>query len=276
MKRTTDRSSLKYIYVTLFLGGIPGDHLIVPVSGHGVPSPMHLRLGQKNVWTEEYVNKEEERGMDGVEAIDTEEEEQHYLDGEDKGQFEGRDWGNQEEEDDDVEEEGDKDELEWEIAEFPSKAPQHIYSQHQYYKPQQKTEDGNVPIKDPVPETHTDMFRPHLGRNRGPRRLRHWQHLRSHRSVGFRLTQHWKSWRLRAQWLCSQGHRYHRRWQTRVYSKRKAIKRYQQLLGTDGKDDCDDENITGFHGGAYSLFIFTKNFCSLLLNNAIMLNNIDF
>uniref|UniRef100_H2RXA4 SUMO specific peptidase 3b n=1 Tax=Takifugu rubripes TaxID=31033 RepID=H2RXA4_TAKRU len=171
-------------------GGIPGDHLIVPVSGHGVPSPMHLRLGQKNVWTEEYVDKEE-GGMDGVENEEEEEEG----------------------EDEDVEEEGEKDELEWEVAEFPSKALQHTYSQHQYYKLQQKTEDHDVPAKDPVPQTHADIFRPPLGRNRGLRRLRPWPHMRTHRGIGFRLTQHWKGWRLRAQWLCSQGHRYHRRWQ---------------------------------------------------------------
>lgn len=215
---------------------------------------MHLRLGQKNLWTEEYVDKEEQGGMDGIDAI---EEEEHYLDGEDEGQIEGRDWDNEEKEDgedEDVEEEVDKDELEWEIAEFPSKAPQHTFSQHRYYKPQQKT-DGDVPIKDPVPQTHADMFRPHLGKNRGPRRLRHWQHLGSHRSVGFRLTQHWKNWRLRAQWLCSQGHRYRRRWQSHsVHGKRKAIRRYQQLLGTDDSDDGVDENITGFHGGTNTLF----------------------
>lgn len=246
-------------YVYLFLGGIPGDHLIVPVSGHGVPSPMHLRLGQKNVWTEEYVNKEEDGRMDRVEAIDAEEEEaeeEHYLDGEDKCQFEGRDWDNEEEEerdDEDVDEEGDKDELKWEIAEFPPKFPQQPYSQHQYYKPLPITEDSDVPVKDPIPQTHADMFRPHLGRSRGQRRLRHWQHLRSHRSVSFRLTQHWKSWRLRAQWLCSQGHRYHQRWQRHsLYGKRKAIKRHQQSSGTDGKDDCVDENIAGYHGGIYT------------------------
>lgn len=250
--------------IHLFLGGIPGDHLIVPVSGHGVPSPMHLRLGQKNVWTEEYVDKEEEGGMDGVEAIEAEEEqeeeEKHCLDGEEKGQFEGRDWENEEEEeegeDEDVEEEGDKDELDWEIAEFPSKVPQHTYSQHQYYKLQQKAEDDDIPVKDPVPQTQADIFRPPLGRNRGPRRLRHWQHVRTHKGIGFRLTQHWKGWRLRAQWLCSQGHRYHRRWQRHsMYGKRRAIKRYQQLPGTDGKDDCLDEDIAGFHGGTHTILI---------------------
>lgn len=248
--------------IHLFLGGIPGDHLIVPVSGHGVPSPMHLRLGQKNVWTEEYVDKEEEGGMDGVEAIEAEEEEKHCLDGDEKGQFEGRVWEDEEEEgeDEDVEEEeeGDKDELEWEIAEFPSKVPQHTYSQHQYYKLQQKADDDDddIPVKDPVPQTQADIFRPPLGRNRGPRRLRHWQHVRTHKGIGFRLTQHWKGWRLRAQWLCSQGHRYHRRWQRHsMYAKRRAIKRYQQLPGTDGKDDCLDEDITGFHGGTHTILI---------------------
>ncbi|CAB1456047.1 unnamed protein product [Pleuronectes platessa] len=68
-------------------GGIPGDHLIVPVSGHSVQSPMHLRLGQKEkVWTREYVDDEEEEEQEegGIEPIGDEEED-NYLDGEDKG-----------------------------------------------------------------------------------------------------------------------------------------------------------------------------------------------
>lgn len=215
---------------------------------------MHLRVGQKNVWTEEYVDKEEQDGIEGIDAIE-EEEEEHYLDGEDESQFEGKDWDNEEDDDEDVDEEGDKDEFECEIAEFPAKGPQHTFSQHQYYKLQQKSEDGEIPITELVSQTHADMFRLHLCKNRGPRRLKYWQHLGSKRNVGFRLTQHWKSWRLRAQWLCSQGHRYRRRWQRHsLHGKQKAIRRYQQFPGTDESDDGVDENIMGFHGGTNTLF----------------------
>lgn len=230
------------------LGGIPGDHLIVPVSGHSVPSPMHLRLGQKDkVWTGEYVEEEEEDAMGRIEAID-EEEEEHYLDGEEKGEFEGKSWDNNEEVEDEVEEESDQAELEWEISEFPSKSIQHPHSQqHQYYGPQQKAEEhGDVPGEDAVSQTEAgDMFRSHLSRNRALRRLRRWQRLRSHGGFGFRLTQHWKSWRQRAQWVCSQGHRYNRRWQKySLYGKQKRIKRYQQSPYTDGEDDSNDESFT--------------------------------
>lgn len=207
--------------------------------------------------------------MAGVDAIE-EDEEEHCLDGKEEGQFKGKNLVNEEEDDDEDENVKDKEdmndlELEWEIAEFPFKAPQHAFSQHQYYKLQQKTEDSNVLVKDPIPQTHADMFRSHHRRNRGSRRLRlrHWQHLGSYRSAGFRLTQHWKSWRLRAQWICSQGHRYHRRWQRQsVHSKRKAIRRYQQLLSTDDRDDGVDENIMGFHGGTNTFFnnFFKKTF----------------
>uniref|UniRef100_A0A672GTC4 Sentrin-specific protease 5-like n=1 Tax=Salarias fasciatus TaxID=181472 RepID=A0A672GTC4_SALFA len=84
-------------------GGIPGDHLIVPVSGHSVSSPMHLRLGQKEkAWTGEYVEddeeeeEEEEDGMGGIEAIaddeDEEEEEVNNLHGGAAGEFESKGW----------------------------------------------------------------------------------------------------------------------------------------------------------------------------------------
>ncbi|KAM9827441.1 sentrin-specific protease 3b [Neosynchiropus ocellatus] len=45
-------------------GGIPGDHLIDPVSGHSISSPMHLRLGQKEqVWRGEFVEDDDEDGI---------------------------------------------------------------------------------------------------------------------------------------------------------------------------------------------------------------------
>lgn len=225
------------------LGGIPGDHLIVPVSGHSIPNPMHLRLGQKDkVWTGEYLDQEEKDAVGRIEAMD-EEEEEHCLDGEDKGEFEGKGWDDNEEEEDEeeVEEEGDQAELEWEIPEFPHS--QH----HQYYGPQQKAEeDGDVTVEDAVSQAESvEVFRSHLSRNRALRRLRRWQRLRSHGGLGFRLTQHWKSWRQRAQWVCSQGHRYNRRWQRySLYGKQRRIKRYQQSPYTDGEDDSNDERFT--------------------------------
>lgn len=243
-------------------GGIPGDHLIVPASGHSVPSPMHLRLGQKEkVWTGEYVEEEEdvedeEDGMGRMKAIGDEEEENN-LDGEDEVEFEGKGWDNNEEEEEeeeeeydeeDEEEDGDEAEVEWEIPDFPSQSTLHPHSQqHQHHGPQQQAnEGGDVPVEDGVSQAEAgDLFRSHFSRFRAQRRLRRWQRLRSHRGLGFRLTKHWKSWRQRAQWVCSQGYRYSRRGQRHdLNGKQKRIKRYQRSPYVDGEDDSNDERFT--------------------------------
>ncbi|XP_078132298.1 sentrin-specific protease 3b [Sander vitreus] len=238
-------------------GGIPGDHLIVPVSGHSVPSPMHLRLGQKEkVWTGEYVEEDEDEDEDGMGMIKPigDGDEENNLDGEDELEFEGKGWDNNEEEEDEEEEyeveDGDEEELEWEVPEFPSQSTQHPHSQqhhqhHQHHGPQQKAEEGgDVPGEHPVSQAKAgDVFRSHLSRHRALRRLRRWQRLRSHGGLGFRLTKHWKSWRQRAQWVCSQGHRYSRRGQRQnLYGKQRRTKRYRQY--SDGEDDPNDERFT--------------------------------
>ncbi|XP_018549442.1 sentrin-specific protease 3b [Lates calcarifer] len=237
-------------------GGIPGDHLIVPVSGHSVPSPMHLRLGQKEkVWTREYVDEEEEDGMGEIEAIGDEEEENN-LDGEDKGEIEGEDWDNNEEEEEEeedeeeaeVEEEGDQAEVEWEIPDFPFQSTQYRHSQqHQHCGPQQKAEErADVAVEETLSQAEAgDLFRSHLSKTRALRRLRRWQRLRSHGGLGFRLTQHWKSWRQRAQWVCFLGQRWSRRGQRyNLYGKQRRIKRYHQSSYTDGADDSNDDRFT--------------------------------
>ncbi|XP_049923573.1 uncharacterized protein LOC126404417 [Epinephelus moara] len=241
-------------------GGIPGDHLIVPVSGHSVPSPMHLRLGQKEkVWTGEYVEEEEEEegeeedGMGRIKPIGDEDEENN-LDGDDEAEFEGKGWDNNEEEEEEeedeeeVEDEGDQAEVEWEIPDFPSQSNQHPHSQqHQQHGPQQKAEEGgSVPVEDTVSQAEVgDLFRSSFSRYRALRRLRlrRWPRLRSHGGLGLRLAQHWKSWRQRAQWACSLGSRYSRKGRRHnLYGKQRRIKRYRQY--TDGEDDSNDERFT--------------------------------
>uniref|UniRef100_A0A3Q3XK67 Ubiquitin-like protease family profile domain-containing protein n=1 Tax=Mola mola TaxID=94237 RepID=A0A3Q3XK67_MOLML len=187
--------------------GIPGDHLIVPVSGHSVPGAMHLRLGQKDkVWTGECIDKVEEDMIGRIEAID-EKEEENYLDRDNKVEFHIKKWDNK----------------------FLSKA-----------------EDDDVTVEDTVCQPNADdMFKSHLTRNRALRRLRFWQHLRIHGGLGFRLTQHWKSWRQRAQWVCSKGHRYNRRWQRySLFSKQRRTKIYQQSPCIDGEDDSNENSFT--------------------------------
>lgn len=253
------------IYLNCFfhlcIGGIPGDHLIVPVPGHSVPTPMHLRLGQKDkVWTREYGDKEEDDAMGPIEAL--EEEEEHYMDGEDKDELEYRDWDNEEEEGEDEEEKGgSKAEMVWKISEFSSKTTQHAHSQHQYYRPQQKAEDddGDDTVEIGVSQTEANTNISHLGRNRAIRRFRRWPHLRSHGGLGFRLTQHWKNWRQRAQWVSFQGQRLNRRWQRHsLYGKQRRIKRYQQLPHIDGKDNCNNESLTVSQRGIDLHVLFLK------------------
>ncbi|XP_068443385.1 sentrin-specific protease 3b [Clinocottus analis] len=255
-------------------GGIPGDHLIVPVSGNSVPSPMHLRLGQKEKeWTGEYVEEDddvvEEEGMGRIkETGDEEVEENNNLDGGDEVEFEGKGWDinmeeedeeeedEEEEEDDDEEEEEeddgveDGDQAEWEVPDFPSVSTQHPQPQHHHHHgPQQRAdESGDVTAQDPAVVSQAqegDLFRSHFSRYRALRRLRRWQRLRSHGGPGSRLSKHWKSWRQRAQWVCSQGNRYSRRgWRHSQYGKQKRIKRYRQAPYSDEEDDSNDERFT--------------------------------
>lgn len=236
----------------LFLGGIPGDHLIVPVSGHSIPSPMHLRLGQKeNVWRGEFVDKEED-GMGMIEAID--EEDDNNLDTE--GEFEI--WDNNEEEEE-AEVEGDHAEVEWNIPDCPSQSTQHLHSQkHQYYGPLQRAEEvGDVTIEDTASQpVKGHLFRSHLSRYRAPRRLGRWQRLRSHGGLGFRLTQHWKSWRQRAQWVCSLGHRWSLRGQRyTLYGKQRRIRRYRQAPYPNGENDSTEERVTESDRGTDTHFL---------------------
>ncbi|XP_056156736.1 sentrin-specific protease 3b [Lampris incognitus] len=224
-------------------GGIPGDHLIDPASGHNVPSPMHLKLGQKEkVWTGECVEEEEEDGMGGIEAIDDEEAE-NDLDRE--GGFEGEAWDDEEEE-----EEGEEAEVEWEVPDIPFQLIQHPHSQQQqHHRPQQKEEGVGVDSHDSQVKTGQSSesrfpVRSRFSGFRFLRRLRRLQRLRSHASIRFRLTQHWKTWRQRAQWVGTQGHRRARRGQRYgLYYMQRRKKRCRGSPYTDEEDD-DDERLT--------------------------------
>ncbi|XP_028996328.1 sentrin-specific protease 3b [Betta splendens] len=233
-------------------GGIPGDHLIVPVSGHSVHSPMHLRLGQKDkVWTGEYVDEED--GMGDIEPVgDEEDEDENHLEGGGKGVFEGEVWHNNDEEEEDEGDDEEEDQIneEWEISDFPSQSTQKcVLQQHQPYGPQQKTQAvGDVTVDDSLSQAEVeDMCRSHLSRYKTLRRLRlrRWQRFRSHSGLGFRLTQHWKSWRQRAQRLCLLGNRWSRRGQrSNLYGKQRRIKQYPQSSYTEEEDDSNDERLT--------------------------------
>uniref|UniRef100_A0A667Z9L7 SUMO specific peptidase 3b n=1 Tax=Myripristis murdjan TaxID=586833 RepID=A0A667Z9L7_9TELE len=216
---------------------------IDPASGHSVPSPMHLKLGQKEkVWMGEYMEEEEEDGMGEIEAIGDEEAENN-LDGEEGAEFEGGGWDDDEEEEGDDEEDGEGE------------------------GDEKEDEGGNVNMdvtdsQAKAGDSPRSRFpvRSRLSGLRALRRLRRWQRLRSHGGLRFRLTQHWKSWRQRAQWLGILGHRWARRGQRyNLYSKQKKIKRYRPSF-TDEEDDDDDRFTESEKGGGDVVIYFTFSF----------------
>ncbi|XP_029940815.1 sentrin-specific protease 3b [Salarias fasciatus] len=236
-------------------GGIPGDHLIVPVSGHSVSSPMHLRLGQKEkAWTGEYVEddeeeeEEEEDGMGGIEAIaddeDEEEEEVNNLHGGAAGEFESKGWAHpdeEEEEEEELEEDGEQGEMDWEIPEFPSPCAQHPPSQQQQLDdPQQRA--ARAAEADLASRAEAgDRFDSPLGGYRALRRRRRLQRVRPPAGLGSRLTRHWRSWRQRARWMCSLGNRWSRRGQRcSLYGKQRRTRRHQQSPYSE-EDDAHEE-----------------------------------
>lgn len=233
-------------------GGIPGDHLIVPVSGHSISSPMHLRLGQKErVWRGEFVDKEADEEDIAAKIRAISEEDENNLDAEDEVEFEGEGWNDNEDEEEEDEEEEDEEDVdadraavEWDIPSFPSQSSQPPLSQHQHYGPLQRVEEvGDVSMEEAPPHAEVgQVFRSHLSSFTVPRRLRSWRRSGSVGRRGLRLAQQWKRWRQRAQ----RGRSLPYRWSVRgqrsaVYAKQRRTKRYRPSLYADGDDDSNND-----------------------------------
>lgn len=210
-------------------GGIPADHLMAPVSGHSIPSPMHLRLGQKDpVWMGEYVEDEEEDGMGKIQTIDKEEEEDDLdEENEDEG------WENNSE---DVERDEYQVQDDWHLPKIPSQAT--VYPQFQevqQHGPRLKASDNGeqqleeVSHQDKAKGVFTSPLSPHTDWSR-PRRLR------TRRNIG--PAGHWRIWRQRAQWVCSLGRSW-RRWgkSYNLYSNKRRPKTHWQSHYSDGRND---------------------------------------
>ncbi|CAL8327014.1 unnamed protein product [Lota lota] len=243
-------------------GGIPGDHLLDPASGHSVPSPMQLKLGQKEkVWKGEYVEEEdEEDGMGDIETIGDEEVENDFEeeDGEEE-EFEGELW-----EDDDEEES----ELEWEGSQFPSQSNQPLHPQppHHHHHQQQQQQQQLLPHHGPQPSAESldvpvagyhgdaadDSPRPRAfvrgSRFSGfgvLRRLRQLRGLQGGAMAGggrYRLAQHWRSWRQRALWAGSVKHRRARRWQRYTfYGQQKRDNRHRGSPSSDEEEEEEEK-----------------------------------
>ncbi|XP_062305003.1 sentrin-specific protease 3b [Osmerus eperlanus] len=238
-------------------GGLPGEHLMDPASTHHVPSPMHLKLGQKErVWGGEFMEQE------GIDEDGEEEEEENEgdmeeaEDEEEEVDFEGEEWD--EEDEDDEEEEA---ELEYEVPhKLPSSIPDHpqhhLHHHHHHQQlrggppPNQETYDhqaeheaGDSPRF--LPRSRVNGFR--------QLRLRRWLKLRAHGGLGTRLTHHWKTWRQRAQWVGTLGHRRARRWRRYgVYANRQrrsgGQRRARSPLSDEDRISCSerDERLNGY------------------------------
>lgn len=239
------------ITAVCFIGGIPGDRLIVPVSDHSVSTPMHLRLEHKEkVWTGEYVVDEED-GIGGTEAVG--DDEVNNFDGEDMGKFDSKSLENNEEED--VEEDRDQEVEEWGISDFSSQSSQHLHSQqHDHQRPEQKAEEfGEAPVDQALSQAEVgDLFRSHLSRYRALRRLGRLQRLRCRGGLGFRLSQHWKSWRQRARWMCSVRHRWSHKGQRNAQREQRRLKRYEEPPYRHEEYDGSDDGHTESDRGTYS------------------------
>ncbi|XP_047242744.1 sentrin-specific protease 5-like isoform X2 [Girardinichthys multiradiatus] len=230
-------------------GGIPGDHLIVPVSGHSVSSSMHLRLGQKEkLWTGQYVEDEEEDGPGGIEAIGDEEEVNNLYE-DDIEDFQVKGWGKngQEEDGDEVEENEEQKKVEWEVPDFPCQSnPYSRLQHHQNHGPRHREEKlGDPSVENIVsPSEVTGLFGSQFSRYRALKRLRRLRRMRSYGVLGFQLAQHWKSWRQKARWITLAGHQWSRRRQTyNMYGRLRRTKNFPPFYNND-EDDSQEERLT--------------------------------
>ncbi|XP_075896619.1 sentrin-specific protease 3b [Nelusetta ayraudi] len=238
--------------------GAEGHHL-VPVSISSISSPVHLRLEQKDKVSTEYEEEEEEEeehhAVDTVEGGDDDGDGDDEEDEEDEDEYEeevGKDsvkllqqgWQNN-----DVEvEEGAvgavKVELKAVVPQFQVKWTQEpdVQQYHHHGVHLKAPQEGHVALGDAESGDTSEL---HLGRNtRVLRRLRRLHHRQPHGLVGFRLSQQWRRWRQRAQWVCSQGHLYQRRWlRSSPYSRPRRARRNQQLLPSHQTDHRRDQRL---------------------------------
>lgn len=238
------------------MGGVvvaEGHHL-VPVSISSISSPVHLRLEHKDKVSTKYEEDEDHHAVDTVEEGDDEgdgddeEEDEEYEEEvrKDSVKLLQQGWQNS-----DVEMEGEaaaaggvQVELKGVIPEVQVKWTQEPdVQQYHHHGPHLKApQDGRVALRGAESRDTSEL---HLGRStRALGRLRRLHRLPPHGLVGFRLSQQWRRWRQRAQWLCSQGHMYQRRWlRSSPYSRPRRTRRNQQLLLGHHTDQRRDQRL---------------------------------
>ncbi|XP_010897469.1 sentrin-specific protease 3b [Esox lucius] len=211
--------------------GISGGHLgMDPTSTHQMPSPMHLKLGQKEraAWEAEYMEE-----MEREEREDERKGENNVDEEEEDGDFEAEGWD---------EEEDEEAEVEWEVPHMVPTASLQEQNHHQLQASLDGEDQDNSLAK---PEAGDVTSAPVQSRLNGlrQRRLKRWRKLRSHAGLRFRLTQHWKTWRQRALWVGTLGHRRARRW--RQYSLYANRQRKGSDPGLNSSPPSDNERLNG-------------------------------
>ncbi|CAL9694429.1 unnamed protein product [Knipowitschia caucasica] len=181
-------------------GGIPADHLMAPVSGHSIPSPMHLKLGQKEAaWMGDYVEDEDGDDLAKIESIEDEDEME-------EDRHEQAPW---DEEDGLVEEEEYHTHAQW--PKMPSQAaayshfqqvPEKSDCEEDYEEEEEEVEEEEEEEEDEEEEEEENMGESSESPSVAalcPGRSLGWTRLSSRRSIG--LVGQWRRWRHRAQWM---------------------------------------------------------------------------
>ncbi|KAL0970029.1 hypothetical protein UPYG_G00236150 [Umbra pygmaea] len=229
--------------------GLSGGHLgMDPTSPHQMPGPMHLKLGQKETmaWESEYLEE-----MEGGEIEDKGKGEKNGDEEGEEVDFEAECWDDEEEEEEEEDEEA---EVEWEVPPMVSTAPP---EEQNHPLPQaplgDQAQDNNNPADPEAVEFPSAPFQSRLNGLR-QHRLRRLRNLRSHAGLRFRLTQHWKTWRQRALWVGTLGHRRARRWrQYSLYANRQRKGSDLGLSSPSSDNGCldgseRDNRLNGFFG----------------------------
>ncbi|XP_055012571.1 sentrin-specific protease 3-like [Boleophthalmus pectinirostris] len=222
-------------------GGIPADHLMAPVSGHSIPSPMHLKLGQKEpVWMGEYVEDDDQDNLAKMESIDGEEEMEE----------ESREQGPWDEGDALVDEEEYHVHAQWPVPKMPSQAAAYSHFQQVPEKSDSEEEEEGDEEEDEEEELDGSLQDCPPAAVPCLRRPLSWTR-RTRRSMG--LAGQWRRWRQRAQWLHKwrrgrvRYSLYSRKRRGRVYGPRTGRgdrkggldgQRDKYEVGAEGRDRC--------------------------------------
>ncbi|XP_061104677.1 sentrin-specific protease 3a [Conger conger] len=238
-------------------GGMGGTHLMDPATTHHVPSPIHLKLGQREkerVWDAEYIDQEEgeEEPEEDEEDCDDDVDEEG---GEEEGQEQQGEEEEEEEEEEDDNDEGEEDEYDDEVSWEEGDGdwallplPRELHQQQLQMHPEHNALDsGGSPA--------------HMRLNglRGRRLQLRRRRLGRYSGMRSRLAQHWRSWRQWAQcstttasglgWVQRRRRLFglYRRWQNKTRPARGPLQN-GETAGLFGESGFMGRRLNGFPG----------------------------